>query len=94
MRKDISMMDLNEEDEIYDSITPSFGGVTLGIAQILDAEQRSDFSTQRKQDRSLRNSCRSLEKTETDSTGPESIEEKKSGGLSYSISNDSEVEVG
>ena len=93
MRKEFSMMDLNEEDETYESITPSFGGVTLGIAQILDAERRSDISTERKRNRSLRNSWHSLEKIETASTGPESIEEKKSSGLSYSISNDSEVEV-
>ena len=72
------MMDLDEDDELYESITPSFGGVTLGIAQIFDSEQRSDISTQRRQIGSSRNSWRSLEKLETASTETESIEEKVS----------------
>lgn len=98
MRKEFSMMDLKEEDEkdiISDSLTPSFGGVTLGIAQILAPEQRSDVSTHRRQnDRTTKNHQGSLEKTDSESTTPHNIEDKMSTVLSYAISNDdSAVEV-
>ena len=95
----MSMKD-DETDTIREAVTPSFGGVNLGIAQILTGtvEERSDISTIRSDVYSKNNHHQQLHSHYSDIHVPcsnvrDKHEDNMNGVLSYEVSSDESVEV-